>query len=382
MIRNVALKKIFVNNIFPIFSYLNNMIVKDKNRILIYCSNDRLKDNAGAVFDYLIEHEFYKKYKIVCATENHDGYSSPDKKRVTFIPKQFGIYQYLRSKFVFYSSGKIPIKPSKEQMVINMWHGIPLKSIGKLSNINNGEEFFFTYVCASSEMYRPIIAKAFDCPETNVCLCGEPKTDKLYTKKEGIDGYKLVVWAPTFRQSTYLGYSDSSMSSFLPFIDNSEWDELNDIANNKKIKLIVKLHVAQNLSGFTEKLYSNLEIYSDEAFRKRGLDLYELMARSNALLADYSSVYLEYLLLSRPIGFTLSDINEYKNTRGFVFENPLDYMPGEKLYSKNDLFKFFDNVANGVDDYSKERKRVCDLVHKYQDGKNCARVLEIAGITK
>ena len=106
------------------------------------------------------------------------------------------------------------------------------------------------------------------------------------------------------------------------------------------------------------------------------------MAQSDALIADYSSVYLHYLLLNRPIGFALSDIKEYGDTRGFVFENPLDYIPGKKLYSKEDLLKFLDDIACGKDRYAEERERVCNLVHQYQDGKNCERLLKIAGIIK
>ena len=267
-------------------------------------------------------------------------------------------------------------------MVVNLWHGIPCKSIGKLSNLNNGKEFFFSYVCASSEFYRPIMAKAFGCPEENVCICGEPKTDRLYDVQKLESKNKLVLWTPTFRQSEYLGYNDSQSSSLLPLIDDTNWEELNEVAKGKEIKIVVKLHGAQNLNGFTEKLYSNLEIYSDSFFRKRRYNLYDFMAQSDALLADYSSVYLEYLLLNRPIGFTLEDIDEYKDTRGFVFENPLDYMPGEKLYSKADLYQFLNDLATAKDTYKDDRKRVCNLVHQYKDGRSCERILRIAGIKK
>lgn len=375
MIRNVALKKFFVNNISPIFSRLNKVVIKDKNRILIYCSNDRLKDNAGAVFDYLTKHEFYKKYKIVCATENHDGYSSPDKKRVTFIPKQFGIYQYLRSKFVFYSSGKIPIKPSKGQMVIFLTHGIPLKK-----SVDCKADSFFSYMSITSEFFKEKIAEAYKCPPDKICICGEPKTDKMFSYKENTEKIKLIIWTPTFRQSDYLGYDDSKMPSFLPFINNDEWDDLNEALKRKNVKIIAKLHPAQTLNSFTEAVYSNLEIYSDKVFRRKGMELYELLGRSNALIADYSSVYLEYLLLNRPIGFALADYEDYKSTRGFVLEDQIEYMPGKKIYNKDELYEYIDEVVCGIDPFKSERKEMQELFHHYKDGHNCERILKIAGI--
>ena len=86
-------------------------------------------------------------------------------------------------------------------------------------------------------------------------------------------------------------------------------------------------------------------------------------------------------MLNRPICYVLDDYEDYKNTRGFVFENPLEYMPGQKAYVKEDLFTFIDDVANGVDSYFEERKNVNVRVNKYSDGKNCERVIKIAGIS-
>ena len=382
MLRNVKLKKFLVQNVFPVFSFINKYLPKKENCILIYCANDNLSDNSETLYKYLVDNNYYEKYRIYCILKNYKNYTSPNKARIKFVSQTFGTIKYLFSKYMFYSMGKIPIKPSKEQVIINMWHGIPLKSIGHLSQIDNGEEFFFTYVCASSELFRPIMAAAFGCPEKNVCICGEPKADRLFAQRKKDSTNKLILWTPTFRQSKYLGYSDSTETNFLPLFENNEWIKLNDMLKKKGLKLVAKLHPGQDLNGFEEEILSNLEVYSSMAFEKEKGDLYEMLSLSDALITDYSSVYFNYLLLNRPIGFDLSDIKEYSDSRGFVFENPLDYMPGEKLYSKEDLFKFLDDIAVGKNNYVEERKRVCNLVHQYQDGKNCERLLKIAGITK
>lgn len=382
MIKNVRLKKFLVNKVFPLLTWVNRKMPKDQNNIVFYCANGELKDNSKELYLYLIDHSYDQNYKIiVCGAGNQDEFRKANDNTLV-VSKFKGIFWYIRSKYVFYCAGKLPIKPTAEQMVINLWHGIPCKAIGKLSNLNNGEEFFFTYVCSVSEFYRPIMANAFGCPEENVCICGEQKTDKLFSKEANQASQKLIIWAPTFRQSDVLGYDDSKIATFLPCVDNNDWEELNKAAKERNVKLIVKLHSAQNLNGFREELYSNLEIYSDASFRERGMDLYELLAESNALIADYSSVYLQYLILDRPIGFVLVDMEEYGNTRGFVFEDPLEYMPGDKIYDLDALYGFMEKVAKGIDPYQEERRRIRDIVHKYQDGKNCERVLIIAGIAK
>lgn len=61
---------------------------------------------------------------------------------------------------------------------------------------------------------------------------------------------------------------------------------------------------------------------------KKQIKLYELIGISDGLLSDYSSVAVDYLLLDRPLGYVLADYNIYKEKRGFVFEDPLEYMPG------------------------------------------------------
>ncbi|MCH5342475.1 MAG: CDP-glycerol glycerophosphotransferase family protein [Acetatifactor sp.] len=381
MIVNVALKRFLINNIFPIFTLANKMIPKQKNTIFIYCANGELNDNSEALFEYLVENRYYKEYRIVCGVKSPQMYKDMKRENIKFIPLMLCGVQYMISGRVFYSMGKIPIKPSKNQCVINMWHGTAFKKIGLLSNKNNGTEFFFNYVCATSELYSPIMAQAFGCPIENVCICGEPKTDKLFLPKQENVKEKMVVWAPTYRQSKFLGDYDSSEENLLPLFKNSEWGQLNEHLRKCKIKLIVKLHPMQDLQGFTYEKQSNLIIYSDGQFKKEKLNLYEVLSQSDALITDYSSVSIEYLMVDRPICYAFGDYNEYMNTRGFFFDNPLEYMPGEKVVNKEELYHFFKSIADGNDSYQKQRKLVNQKVNYYNDGKNCERVLAISGIT-
>ena len=55
-----------------------------------------------------------------------------------------------------------------------------------------------------------------------------------------------------------------------------------------------------------------------------------MLGSSDALITDYSSVYFDYLLLDKPIGFTVDDMELYIKDRGFIFNNPEEYMPGKR----------------------------------------------------
>ncbi len=378
MIKNVKAKKILVNYVFPAFNVINKIIPKDEKKIFIYNANGPLNDNSKVICDYLLENGYDKKYQIISGS---DPIKSSQYRNVKFISKVSCIFTYMRSAHVLYSMGKIPIKPTKNQRVINMWHGAPTKLAGKLSGKDSGEEFFFSYVCATSEFYKDIMAKTFGCPLENVFINGDPKADKLFIKKEQ-RLEKFIVWTPTFRQSAFLGHDDSTLKDLLPLISENEWEELDNYLQDKNVRMLVKLHPMQNTMGFAKKEFKKLKIYSDKAFQEEGKDIFEVLSQSDALISDYSSVFLNYLLLNRPIAFALPDYEEYNKTRGLIFDNPLDFMPGPKCKTKYDLYKFISDVNDGVDNYEDDRKRVDSIVNTYHDGKNCERVLAIAEITR
>ena len=128
------------------------------------------------------------------------------------------------------------------------------------------------------------------------------------------------------------------------------------------------------------KEYSNLKVYSHSKFIDDGLELWSYLSQSDALITDYSSVYLNYLLVNRPICFAVPDMDEYSDSRGFVFDNPRDFMPGEFAQTKEELFTFFENVAEGKDKYKTDREKVNYIINKYHDGKSRERLLKKSNI--
>ena len=99
------------------------------------------------------------------------------------------------------------------------------------------------------------------------------------------------------------------------------------------------------------------------------------------MVSDYSSVAIDYLLLDRPLGFTLDDYKEYTQSRGWVFEDPLEYMPGEHIYDVKQFEQFLLDVKDGRDEYAAKRKAVREKTHNVCDN-YCQRVLDYFHITK
>lgn len=382
MIKNVFVKKILKSTIFKGFSLVNMVISKDDNIILLYSANKGIQHSLIPLREYFLENGFEKKYRIVCGIEDM---KYKDNDGLEYMSRISAYKLFLRARHVFYTTGQIPIKPAKNQCVIHLRHGnTNFKSSGKMTNINNGDEFFFTYMIATSKFFKKIMSQEYGCSENNIVVAGDPLIDELINAKVTNNDFqsfdKMVLWLPTFRKSDYLGYDDSTIEDLVPLFDVEEYEQLNEKLKEKNIKLVVKLHPAQNADLGANMHYSNLDIYTHDDFLNTNYTLSELMKQSDALIGDYSSASMQYLVLNKPQAFVIPDIEEYTHKRGFVFEKPEDYMAGHIIKNKQQFYDFLNDLSAGKDVYKNKRQRVLHEMYEYPDNHNCERIVKLSGI--
>ncbi|MBO0477309.1 CDP-glycerol glycerophosphotransferase family protein [Vagococcus sp. DIV0080] len=371
---------------------INKILPKNKKTIVLY-SNLGFRDNVKYLYDYLIENGYNESYKIVCSVDDYNEYSKLKPKNTLFISNKRGLVYFLTSKYFFYCFGKYPIYPSNKQIVINLWHGMPLKKIGLLEEVNRQNKYdYFSYVLSTSTYFSRFMEGAFGCDNERVLVCGQPRTDRFFSEIE-FDSSKLFqekykkifLWMPTFRFSEKLNVINSSDSSSngLPLFNSIENLGL---LNENLIKLdsciVVKLHPMQTELLDLKERFSNIFFVNESWLKENNQDLYSLVSYSDALITDYSSIYFDYLLLDKPIGFTLDDIEDYKKNRGFIIENPLELMPGEKIYTNEMFLSFLTSICLGEDKYRLDRNRLNNILNTYNDGKNCERIIKFCGISK
>lgn len=380
-------KKALIEKMSGLMSAVNRMVPKNPRKIVFY-SNMGFRDNVKAVYDYLISQDC-SEYSIVCAVNDWEDFAKrPHPDNVQFVSPTGGVKHFFTGKYFFYSFGKYPVKPSKKQVVVNLWHGSPLKKIGNY--LDDKDENFFTYVLAASEFFVPIMQKAFRCRAEQVKVCGHPRNDAMFRGDNALgklkldNGWdKLILWLPTFRQSDFLGVSDSSgvSGTGLPILSRKEdMERVNGLLREKNTLLLAKIHPAQNLDAIDQTAYSNIRIVTNSQMQAAECDLYALLGQADALITDYSSVYFDYLLLNRPIGFTVDDIQEYMANRGFVVEDPYPLMPGRFLNTPEEFREFLKDTLEGSDPFAEKRQEVGKLVNQFSDGQDSRRALEIAGI--
>ena len=383
MVKNVKLKKLLKNTAFRVASGINKLIPKDDKIVLLYSANKGIQFSLIPLRKYLLDRGFYKNYHIYCGVESMEYAEKNDK--MTYIPRLKSFLLFMRAGHVFYTTGQIPIKPAKNQCVIHMRHGnTNFKTMGKLTKIDNGDEFFFTHMAATASIYKPIMAKEFACSEDNIVVVGDPMIDELLDSPD--DQYdfseyeKMILWVPTFRQSDYLGYDDSINEGLVPLFDEQDYPALNEYLSRLNIKLIVKLHPAQDDNGKSQRHFKYLDVYTHEEFVAAGYSLYPLMKQSDVLIGDYSSASMQYLVLKKPQAFVIPDYDEYKKRRGFVFQNAKDYMAGHIIESKGQFYHFLTDIAESKDPYAEKRTQVLDMLYQYQDNHNCERIVNLSGM--
>ena len=351
---------------------LLNMLKKKDERLIFFYSNLGFRDNVKAFYDFLIEHGYNEKFYFVVSINDYEQYQLHSPKHVKFVDNKEGIKYFLKAKYAFYCFGKYPIKPAKTQMVVNLWHGTPLKRIGNLEEGCEQIDYnFFTKVIASSPLYQPIMADIFGCSEEDVDVLGNPRNDEMFKINNILDtailrgARRLIVWLPTYREY------ESDM--LVPLLSKADLEDLNQFLKTKNWRMIIKLHPLQEAS-LQDMKYSHIDIYNEKQLTDNEMSVYTILRNADALITDYSSVMFDYLMLDRPIGFITEDFDEYKEKRGFIFDNPEDFMPGPRLESLDQIKNFLSSVDYGIDTYRDDRHEVNRMVNTYNDGRSAMRI--------
>ena len=144
--------------------------------------------------------------------------------------------------------------------------------------------------------------------------------------------------------------------------------------------MIIKLHPFQDRSEVFCEGCSHIHLIENEDLVEQDIPINRLLGQADALISDYSSAAVDFMLLDKPIAFMLEDVKEYEKSRGFVFENIREWIPGKEVFTFEDVCAFIEEVASGQDKTKKRRQDLRSRMHKYSDDKNCQRILEAFGI--
>jgi len=349
--------------------------------------------NPGAIFHYLLNDERFQDYTHVWSLENSED-NEKTKARYAGYKNVVFVETFSREYFQYLSRAKYLINnvtfqnyviKKEGQVILNTWHGIPLKSLG--FDVPHGDvdacnmlrnfimsDYILSPVPYTTENFRSAF-KLEGIFQGEIVETGYPRTDstvhfdKKALKKEfdtfGVpydESKKLILYAPTWKGQRYANpeFAISEYESFLKLL----YSEI----NTDEYQVLFKPHqiVYQKMvkNGIAKKEYV-----------PAGIDTNLLLGGTDILISDYSSIFFDFLVTGRPILFFIPDLEEYKTNRGLYIS--VDDLPGPTTKSAVQIAKWLSKPEEleSLIDRDKYRKAVDKFVCN-DDGNVCKRVVD------
>lgn len=254
---------------------------------------------------------------------------------------------------------------NKNRRVLGLWHGVAFKNIesqmisvseSKMELIKNNAKLYDLMV-ASSEADKKYIAKSFLVDESIIDIIGLPRYELLKSnypvdeflqlQKNKLNNIKhskkFILYAPTFREKTESAFDQ---------VCDEEWIQLQNYLEKRNVILGLRPHSYDNKTPpCITKEMENIVWLSQEEFTESNLVLQFV----DALIVDFSSIWIDFLLLDRPILGFAKDFEHYcNNERGFAYDFE-ETFPDKFAYNFNE---FFTNLVRVIEDDSQKKEYV------------------------
>ena len=393
-----------------IFRLIDNILPKNCKQILFYASPD-FGDNTKAFYDYLIKisPQNYNCFIFVYGNKWWEKNLERYKYLFTKTQKQQCKFVYLYSiegllalftsktyviNEAFRSWGK---NLSKKHTIINLWHGMPIKTIGFVEkNIEKDvlADYKFlgenSYLFVTSDIFKALMSNAFMAKPEQIFITGYPRNDniiendkaEIFNKHLEIQNFdKVILYTPTYREFCRKFDVHQAFKNIFYCDDYIEKDFYSYLEKNN-ILLIFKPHLFdenfyKKMQGKINFNHPNIRYIGDIFFKKTNTTLYELFKYTDVLISDFSSITVDYLISGKPVIYLLSGADNYAQERGFSLEdNYKIFMPGLKANNFAELQSAIGDALY-ADSTKEERLKALPLMHKYVDSNACERIWEI-----
>lgn len=336
----------------------------NKNRIL-FLSNPSFSDNSYYVYKFFETKS--DKYELWWQIAKKDSF----RPNCRYVIKGGNLFEKIKYWYIFKTSHFIvtthiylPVR--KGQMLITLWHGEPFKKWdAKRKLILNSE--LNTFV-TSNEFTENIRRKVYGldkvvylhCPQARLSALLDFKRYSEIRKLINLNGGSIVVMMPTYLN----GKPNESFARLdLKAIDRK--------CKELKVIFFIKLHPHYTLTSKYTDLQNQLEnikFIDSRWFEGKQLNLYDLLNVSDALITDFSSVFIDFLYTNRPISFFLDESLESYITENCVLNDPISKLPGPILRTTNDVLTFLNKLSDKNDAFLPKRQSFFNLYRANSDG--------------
>ena len=353
---------LFIQTVFRkmgslVMKLLGKFVKTDENLVLLSAHGRKYNDSPRTIFEYMIKNPKYKNLKFVWALEEPGEVKIPKCKKVKADSLSYFITALKAKYWITCVNIERSLKFKKKNTIyLNTWHGVAINEMGNA--VKGRKDFdwsYIDYVCYSGEYEKNIILRDFNAKEKSLIPSGLPRNDELYhVKKDKIkkireklgipDGKKIILYAPTWRDSTDFGES----YSLLPPINWKKWKKS---LGDKYIVLLRTHAYTTDLMGVEfNDFVKDCSTYPC---------VNHLLIVSDILISDYSSIIFDYSILGKPILCFGYDYDEYVKHRGFYFDLNKE-LPSGIIKDEENLLKMILQM-----NYSLECKKTRDFRDKF-----------------
>jgi CDP-glycerol glycerophosphotransferase len=351
-------------------------------------------DNVRAVYEAVKDDPQIKK--IILYRGAKPSVSTADASTILYpMGSRQGLRWMLRAKVVFIQhsmhldfkplrvGGAIPLR-LKARKIVNLWHGIALKSIvaastGIHDRQFNREKKHYTIMAASDNDKLVMCTAFYPVDPQHVFVTGTPRSDFLIQPaktlpldyKAQLDrlnalkgGRQLIVYAPTYREKQLGGEN----YAFSP----AEIDRLRSFLTLHQAVLGFRLH-------YYNRTLSYQQLFDDEVFFDLDQSLFPDMSMiiraADAVISDYSGLVIDAMYVNKPVILFAYDYEHYQSMqRGFTY--PLE------LASSFPVCKSFDPLMEQLEKAIQGRYSDAgginvsrSIFYRYSDEDNSKRVI-------
>lgn len=272
-----------------------------------------------------------------------------------------GMWTYLRSHRSVSTHGLFGSRRrGRGKLSATPWHGELSKPIGVFVG---RPPRHFDRIAVSNQNSKILRVAEFQVKPESIHVIGTPRQSTLLQgpRSERVSRLKRdrkwVMYVPTYRQPTrgpMVGVFESTQEDL-----NAQMAGLDELVRDQDALLWVRPHPLTDPSSLA---MPQARLATDSALQESGVTFYDVLAETDLLITDYSSVWVDFLLLGRPVIGFCPDIERYRASRGLALEPYENWFPGPVATGRDELFDEVADALAGKDPYAQRRDFLASIL--------------------
>lgn len=331
---------------------------------ITFCSFPDYSGNARALYEYMNK-KYKDKMNLSWVIKDDELYKKLKAKSVNVVKDETDEMKNLMKKTNVFFTTHANLTEYKVQnsdsLYIELWHGVSPKCVGYLiNNMSESDALWMKninkkidYFIVPSKFWVPIFSARFNILPERILPLGFPLFDNIVNSNgknnlskvlnTDISKYKKIIYyMPTARSGASRDENVTVNKINVFNIKKYSDKALLEFLEKNNYLLCVKYHPSEKIS-FNRVESEYIKYIDENKMKKYKFDTNMLLNAADALITDYSSLGLHYLMLEKPVIYLKNDLKDFNDTRGILFGN-FDFWADDNVAAN------FDSLITKIDE--------------------------------